>query len=75
MKIITKRLADTIEDSDITIKEIAEKLGCSTKQITRWRKGTAEMGIYKLKMLCEMLDVSADYILGFTNEFKRLPKE
>ncbi|MBQ9914044.1 MAG: helix-turn-helix transcriptional regulator [Clostridia bacterium] len=70
MEIITKRIADTIEDSDITIKEIAKKLGCSTKQITRWKKGEAEMGIYKLKIFCEILDVSADYIVGITDNPK-----
>lgn len=74
MEIITKRISDMIEDSDITIKEIAERLGCSTKQITRWRKGQAEMGIYKLKMFCEILEVSADYIVGLTDEPKQLPR-
>ena len=33
MKEIAKRIADTIEDSDKSIKQIAELLGCSTKQV------------------------------------------
>lgn len=71
MKEIAKRIADTIEDNDMTIKQIAELLGCSTKQITRWKNGEQEMGIYKLKAFCEITKVSADYILNLPDELEK----
>lgn len=59
-----RNLSATIEDSDIKIKELAEYVGVSTKQVQRWKKGTSEMGIDKLKKVCQYYGVSADYILG-----------
>lgn len=54
----------TIEDKDIKIIDLANELGVSTRQITRWKQGTSEMGIDKLKKFCQLYNVSADYILG-----------
>ena len=52
------------EDADLTQDELASKLQVSRKQIIRWEQGSAEMGINKLKALCLIYKVSADYILG-----------
>ena len=57
------KLKDLIEDDDINISELAEKLGVNRRQITRWENDDAEMGILKLKALCENYNVSADYML------------
>ena len=59
-----KNLCDTIEDSESKIKEVADYVGVSTKQIHRWKASTSEMGIDKLKKICQYYGVSADYILG-----------
>ena len=59
-----QNLCDTIEDSDSRIKELAAAIGVSPKQVSRWIKGSREMGIDKLKKICEYYQVSADYILG-----------
>lgn len=61
---INERLAALIEDTDTHIGHLAESIEINPRQITRWKKGEAEMGIYKLKKLCEHYGVSADYILG-----------
>lgn len=71
MKEIAKRIADTIEDSDKSIKQIAELLGCSTKQVTRWKTGQQEMGIYKLKAFCEITGKSSDYILKLPDDLEK----
>jgi len=42
----------------------------SVRQIIRWEKGTSEMGIYKLKEMCQIYRVSADYILGLPKGLK-----
>lgn len=64
-----------IEDYDITMIELADILGCSTKQINRWKNNKAEMGIYKLKTMCEYFGVSADYILNLPQNLKKTREE
>lgn len=61
---ICKRIADTIEDNDKTIKSLAEYMEVSERQITRWKNNQSEMGIYKLYAFCKFYNVSADKILG-----------
>ena len=58
------RLKELREDADMTQDHLAELLSVSRKQVARWEHGASEMGIYKLKKLCEIYNVSADYILG-----------
>lgn len=59
-----ERLRALIEDSDTNQTQLADIIGVHRKQIGRWLKGDAEMGIYKLKEICEYYEVSADYLLG-----------
>lgn len=61
---IYQRINDLIEDGNIQVQELSEKLGVTRQQIGRWRKGTSEPGAYKIKELCKTYGVSADYILG-----------
>lgn len=61
---INETFKGLIEDTDTSVQELAEKIGVNRKQIQRWMNGDAEMGIYKLKKICEYYGVSADYILG-----------
>lgn len=61
---INERVAALIEDGSYQVQEVADALGVNRKQVQRWTKGDAEMGIYKLRDLCKLYKVSADYILG-----------
>ena len=61
---IHERLLALREDNDISREELSSKIHCSAKQIERWEKNRSEMGITKLKTLCEYYGVSADYVLG-----------
>lgn len=61
---IHERINDLIEDGNIQVQVLANKLGVTRQQIARWRRGTSEPGAYKIKQLCEIYGVSADYILG-----------
>ena len=65
-----EKLKELIEDDDISISEMAEKLGVNRRQITRWESDNAEMGIMKLKMLCELYNVSADYMLNLPDNLR-----
>lgn len=62
--IFEQRLNEVIEDGDISINELAQKLGITRQQIARWRKGTSEAGVYKLREICLIYGISADYLLG-----------
>ncbi len=56
-----------IRDSkNITQKEIAEKLGIKQQQYARYEKGINLMPITYIKNVCQILDISADYLLGLT---------
>lgn len=58
------KLQEIITDKDDTHMNLANEIGCNNNQIRRWINGEAEMGIWKLKKICEYYKVSADYILG-----------
>ncbi|MBP3666825.1 MAG: helix-turn-helix transcriptional regulator [Clostridia bacterium] len=66
----TKRLRDLREDHDMTQQEIAEILGTSQTMYARYERGANELPIRHLLTLCNHYGVSADYILGRTNNPK-----
>ncbi|MBR1810296.1 MAG: helix-turn-helix transcriptional regulator [Clostridia bacterium] len=63
-----KRIRDLREDSDKTQQEIADILGTSQTMYARYERGTNELPIRHLIKLCNYYNVSADYILGLTND-------
>lgn len=72
---IIQRLRDLREDKDLNQKRIAEILNITQQQYSLYEKGQRKLPIDLLKKLCIFYNVSADYILGFTNTKKPLPKE
>lgn len=73
-KYIYPRIRDLREDNDITQNQIAKKLNMYTTQYRRWEAGETEIPTHVIIRLCRFYNVSADYILGFTNTPKPLPK-
>ena len=53
---------------NITQKELADYLGIKQQQYARYEKGINIMPVTYLPKICEYLGVSADYILGLTND-------
>lgn len=72
---VIQRLRDLREDKDLNQKRIAEILNITQQQYSLYEKGQRKLPIDLLKKLCIFYNVSADYILGFTNIKKPLPKE
>ena len=68
----TERLQWIRNCKNITQKEIAEYLGIKQQQYARYEKGINIMPITHLIKICEFLNISADYILGLTEEMKNL---
>lgn len=70
-----KRIRSLREDADLTQQKIANILGTSQTMYARYERGANELPIRHLIQLCEYYQVSADYILGFTDTLQilRLP--
>ena len=58
------RLKEARKQLNLTQKQVAEKLGVAQPVYQRFEKGVYECNYEQLKTLCEILDISADYLLG-----------
>ena len=47
---------------------IAEKLHVSTSAVSKWEQGTAEPSLECLIQICRLYEVSADFLLGLTDD-------
>ena len=70
-----KRIRDTREDRDYTQKAVAQVLHTTQGYYSKYELGKRALPIEHLITLCKLYDLSADYLLGFTNEPKPLPKK
>ena len=61
-------IRDLREDADLTQTQVAAHLGTSQTMYARYERGANELPIRHLVALCELYQVSADYILGRTRE-------
>ena len=57
-------IRDLREDADLTQQQVADYLGTSQTMYARYERGANELPIRHLIRLCELYNVSADYILG-----------
>ena len=71
----TQRMKDLREDEKINQKEIARAINIDQRTYSRYELGINKMPIDLLIKLCKFYNVSPEYILGFTNTKKPLPKE
>lgn len=69
-----QRLKDLREDKNLNQQKVAEYLGMKQQQYSNYERGLRELPIKHLIALCKYYNVSSDYILGFTNDLKELPK-
>ena len=61
---IQKRLREAIEYSQISQKELADKLGINPSTVSKYMRLNKFPSIDTFANICEILDVSADEILG-----------
>lgn len=71
----TERLRNLREDNDLKQEAVAFVLKITRQQYQLYESGKRKLPLEHFKVLCEFYNVSADYILGFTNEMKPLPKK
>lgn len=64
MKTIKEKLSEEIKNSGMTTIEIAKKVGVSPEMITQYKTTKKLPKLDTFAKLCEVLDLSADEILG-----------
>lgn len=65
---IGERLAEIRAFNGDTQRMLAKKLGCSTDSVSGWEQGKNPPREETLVKICRMYNVSADYLLGLSNE-------
>lgn len=70
-----QRLRDLREDRDLTQSDIAQILQTTQTYYSQYEHNKRPLPIRHLITLCSFYNVSADYVLGFTNDKKVLPKK
>lgn len=63
-------MRDVREDNDIKQSEIAKLLNKSQQGYSHIESGRAELKIDDLVKLCRFYDISADYLIGLSDEKK-----
>ena len=61
---MNERLKKARIESGIKLKEVAQYLNVTVRAVMRYEEGTREPSIEILKKLCDLYDVSADYLIG-----------
>ncbi|MDO4836316.1 MAG: helix-turn-helix transcriptional regulator [Clostridia bacterium] len=69
------RIRAVREDRDLTQKQIGEVLQKSQQGYNQIEDGRAELKIDDLVRLCRYYNLSADYLIGLTDEEKKLDGE
>lgn len=65
----TERFNEVVKASPLAQREIAERLGVNPSFISQMKKGKNLPNITMLYNICRILDVSADYLLGLTDNY------
>lgn len=67
-----ERIEEERKKTGKTQAKIAEEIKMHTTQYRRYEKGETEIPSNMLIRICKFFNVSADYILGLTDEYKTL---
>lgn len=70
-----QKIKEIREDKDKTQMEIGKIINKSQQGYAHIENRKAKLTIEDLMKLCEYYNLSADYILGYTDEPKQLPKK
>lgn len=71
MKSVMEKFRDLREDNDLTQEEVAKYLGTSQTMYARYEREANELPVRHLRALCQLYNVSADYILDIKKDKKR----
>lgn len=63
-KEVGKRIAEARRDKGLSRVEMSNLLGVSAKTYSKLENGVTKLNYGQMIILCSILDVSADYLLG-----------
>ena len=66
-KQIGQRIKESRIQTNLTQREVSDKLGIVLQQYHTYERGRYELDYKKLTEICKILDVSADFLLGLTD--------
>ena len=66
--IFSVRMRELMHERDVETKELAIVLRMSREAVGQWRRGVCAPSLPCLAEICDILDVSADYLIGRTDE-------
>lgn len=69
-----QRIRDLREDNDLKQATVAKILGTDQSYYSKYELGKHPMTANQIKILAEYYNVSADYILGLTDEYRALKR-
>lgn len=69
MKIYAMRLKELRQEKGLTLNSVSKALGCPLTTYANYEQGTREPSIDMIKSLCDLYDVSADYLIGRTDSY------
>lgn len=67
-ELIGKRIASARKAREMTQAELAKGAGAHFQTISKWERGVLTPSAPQLAALCKTLGVTADYLLGLTEE-------
>lgn len=65
---IKNRIKELRKEKGLTQKQLATLLNKSETGYASWEQGLSEPNVNDLRLLCKIFEVSADYLLGITND-------
>ena len=75
MTYYTERLKELRDYNAIPQKEIASELGISQQHYSMYENGKRILNAEQIIKICKKYDISANYLLGLSDEFQNLPKK
>lgn len=64
-----ERLKQLRVENGLKLKDVAAALNVTIRSINRYEDGTREPSIDMLVKFCKLYDVSADYLVGLTDDY------
>ncbi len=71
MKTFGSRLKELRLERGLTQNQLAQKIGSAQSAVYYWEADKQEPSISTLKKICELFEVSADYMLDIEDKFEK----
>ena len=67
-KTFAERFFELVDESELSLQAIADKICVSTNMLERYMRGTSRPNLRVLRNICMLFHVSADYLLGLKDK-------